>query len=234
MTMEAYGDTYRLFQASDRGIDDASQCFTFKKYNEYYFLCQADLNVVIYSDTNGNRILYQNYADWAVPPEGANSNNKCQFKLATAPKDKAEIVIKMSGNGAYLRAYMGTAFITAKADGNGIVSSAQKAEIGTNVTVIAKANNGYLFDGWYMDGERVADTASYTFTAQDNISVIARFRLFYGDIDFDGEITLYDVVAVRTELLTDNEYSAVYDVNQNGEFDICDLVRIKKILVGLV
>ena len=234
MTMEAYGDTYRLFQASDRGIDDASQCFTFKKYNEYYFLCQADLNVVIYSDTNGNRILYQNYADWAVPPEGANSNNKCQFKLATAPKDKAEIVIKMSGNGAYLRAYMGTAFITAKADGNGIVSSAQKAEIGTNVTVTAKANNGYLFDGWYMDGERVADTASYTFTAQDNISVIARFRLFYGDIDFDGEITLYDVVAVRTELLTDNEYSAVYDVNQNGEFDICDLVRIKKILVGLV
>ena len=234
MTMEAYGDTYRLFQASDRGIDDASQCFTFKKYNEYYFLCQADLNVVIYSDTNGNRILYQNYADWAVPPEGANSNNKCQFKLATAPKDKAEIVIKMSGNGAYLRAYMGAAFITAKADGNGIVSSAQKAEIGTNVTVTAKANNGYLFDGWYMDGERVADTASYTFTAQDNISVIARFRLFYGDIDFDGEITLYDVVAVRTELLTDNEYSAVYDVNQNGEFDICDLVRIKKILVGLV
>lgn len=48
---------------------------------------------------------------------------------------------------------------------------------GTEVTVSAKTNTGYTFAGWYNNGSdtRVSTDASYTFTANEQTDLIARF-----------------------------------------------------------
>ena len=49
--------------------------------------------------------------------------------------------------------------------------------IGTEVTVSAKANSGYTFNGWYNNGSdaRVSTSASYKFTANEQTDLVARF-----------------------------------------------------------
>lgn len=49
---------------------------------------------------------------------------------------------------------------------------------GSEVSVTATANSGYTFDGWYTNGTntRVSTSASYTFTANEQTDLIARFN----------------------------------------------------------
>lgn len=43
------------------------------------------------------------------------------------------------------------------------------------LTLTAKANTGYEFDGWYLDGQKVSDTAVYELTAVEDASYVAKF-----------------------------------------------------------
>jgi hypothetical protein len=55
--------------------------------------------------------------------------------------------------------------------------SGDYVDFNTEVTFSAKADTGYLFDGWYIEGEKVedADTTEYTCTVNSNVNVEARF-----------------------------------------------------------
>jgi uncharacterized repeat protein (TIGR02543 family) len=57
------------------------------------------------------------------------------------------------------------------ASGGGMFSN------GENVTVIATANTGYTFDGWFSGNTRISTQANYSFTADKNETLQARFTL---------------------------------------------------------
>ena len=50
---------------------------------------------------------------------------------------------------------------------------------GETATVIATPDAGYLFKGWYEDGELVSTEASYSFTVTANRTLIAKFAAYY-------------------------------------------------------
>lgn len=68
--------------------------------------------------------------------------------------------------------------ITVSADPveGGSVSGGGSKEVGTNCTVIATANNGYAFAGWYEGDTLVSNQASYTFLVENDRTLKARFE----------------------------------------------------------
>ncbi|MDP2037570.1 MAG: T9SS type A sorting domain-containing protein, partial [Ignavibacteria bacterium] len=57
----------------------------------------------------------------------------------------------------------------------GIVSGAGTYENGSNVTVIATANNGYRFSNWTVENTVVSSSSSYTFVINSNRELTANF-----------------------------------------------------------
>ena len=60
-------------------------------------------------------------------------------------------------------------------EGGSASASAATVEHGSEVTLTAVANDGYLFAGWYNGEEFVSTEANYTFTATSDINYTARF-----------------------------------------------------------
>ena len=117
--------------------------------------------------------------------------------------------------------------VTVNAEENGTVSEvAEQIEKGIQMTVNATANVGYVFNGWYVGEEKVSDTAEYTFTADADIALVAKFAVNYGDANFDGEVNADDLIEIRSILLYDKAYIVQADVNVDGVNDICDLVNL--------
>ncbi len=102
MTMESQGSNYKLVQSAYQDSDN-SQIFGFIVYGNYYILKHISTNRVIYSNTAGDGVLFQDASNWWTAPSGTDNNNKCQFQLATAPADKVEVVICNAVNRAYLQ-----------------------------------------------------------------------------------------------------------------------------------
>lgn len=58
---------------------------------------------------------------------------------------------------------------------------------GKNVTVVARPNDGYEFDGWYKGSSKVSSNAKYTFTVTDNTTLEAVFVIVSDEVDvLDG------------------------------------------------
>ena len=51
---------------------------------------------------------------------------------------------------------------------------------GETATVTANAKSGYIFDGWYVNGEKVSSSTTYTFTVNSNATIEARFTTSTG------------------------------------------------------
>ena len=65
--------------------------------------------------------------------------------------------------------------VTVNAEAGGTASGSAEVEKGSKVTVTATPGAGYLFGGWYAGGVKVSDQAVYTFTANQSISLTAKF-----------------------------------------------------------
>jgi len=65
--------------------------------------------------------------------------------------------------------------ITVTAEANGTVTGSGEYLKNSDVTVVATANSGYKFSGWYKDGTSVSANATYTFKAENDIALIAKF-----------------------------------------------------------
>ena len=61
------------------------------------------------------------------------------------------------------------------------VGGATSASIakGTSTTAIAVAKDGYMFKNWTVNGNVVSTNASYTFTANENMNLVANFYKYY-------------------------------------------------------
>lgn len=60
----------------------------------------------------------------------------------------------------------------------GKVSGGKTVTVGNKVTVKATLNAGYRFAGWYQGDKIVSKNTSYTFTAKENLNLIAKFEYF--------------------------------------------------------
>lgn len=65
--------------------------------------------------------------------------------------------------------------INTSSSGGGETEGDGKYENGKTVTLFARADDGYKFDGWYSDGVKVSDSEEYSFTANENASFSAVF-----------------------------------------------------------
>lgn len=68
-----------------------------------------------------------------------------------------------------------TITVSASPAAGGSVSGGGSKEVGTNCTVVATANAGYAFAGWYEDNTLVSNAASYTFLVENERTLEARF-----------------------------------------------------------
>ena len=65
--------------------------------------------------------------------------------------------------------------VTVTAEANGTVTGSGEYLKNSDVTVVATANSGYKFSGWYKDGTSVSTNATYTFKAENDIALVAKF-----------------------------------------------------------
>lgn len=68
-----------------------------------------------------------------------------------------------------------TITVSASPAAGGSVTGGGSKEVGTNCTVVATANAGYGFAGWYENGTLVSNDASYTFLVENERTLEARF-----------------------------------------------------------
>lgn len=69
-----------------------------------------------------------------------------------------------------------TLIVTTEQNEEGTVTGSGSYAWNSDVTIKATPNTNYVFDGWYVDGEKVASTAEYTFKMpQKNVAYLARF-----------------------------------------------------------
>jgi hypothetical protein len=68
-----------------------------------------------------------------------------------------------------------TVAVSASPSAGGIVSSGGTFAAGSSITVTATANNGYSFVNWTQNGSAVSTLASYPFTLNSNVTLVANF-----------------------------------------------------------
>jgi hypothetical protein len=68
-----------------------------------------------------------------------------------------------------------TVAVTANPPSEGRVSGGGVFAEGSQVTVTASPNSGYIFTAWTLNGQTVSSSASYTFTLESNTSLTANF-----------------------------------------------------------
>lgn len=66
-------------------------------------------------------------------------------------------------------------YINVNTSGGGTVKGGGEYKNGEKVTITAKGNGEYTFDGWYSDGIKVSSSAKYTFIANGNMNFTAIF-----------------------------------------------------------
>ncbi len=125
--------------------------------------------------------------EWTLIEENAvfaNDDSKKTFYFEEQEVRYAKFVAKESNDGwvavsefdiANKEAQLCTVY--AKAEKGGTVSGAADVMSGTEITLKAAANKGYVFEGWYNNlGEKVSENAEFTFVVEKNAAYIARFK----------------------------------------------------------
>lgn len=89
-----------------------------------------------------------------------NSNDKwvaiSEFDVNYVPEAQCQVIVSASAGGTVLES--------------------TRVENGKETTIVAIAEEGYRFEGWYnADGMKVSGDAEYTFTVEDDITLEARF-----------------------------------------------------------
>lgn len=97
---------------------------------------------------------------------------------------------------------------------------------GESVTLKAVADEDYMFDGWYENGERISTNSEYTFNAEKAVSLIAKFvpipYITKVVITYDGVETDFAQVSVSS-LGKYTKYSASFNVNvypENADYTV--------------
>ena len=131
-------------------------------------------------------------------------------------------------------------FLPENTDSSTVTFDSQTSEImseniinGTEITLPSSSKAGAYFAGWIADGK--AYKSGDTYTVNDNTSFKADF-VYYGNLDSsDNSINANDLSIMRKILLNKTNIDTVKngkiaaDIDVNGEINLKDLIRIKKI-----
>lgn len=109
------------------------------------------------------------------------------------------------------------------------------AKQGATVKVETKANEGYRLDTVSLDSEVMTETENgYVFIKTNEAANIAADFFLVGDIDDTDKVDSADIICMRKELLGSQDYNDKYtDINGDTVINLKDLVKIKKIAVGI-
>ena len=115
--------------------------------------------------TNGSLIVVRN--------SDGNSATKAQLDIA---RSKGWRVFKHDGN--KYSTYIGliTISVSANPAEGGTVTGAGTYDGGTKIELYATPNNGYQFVGWTENGSKVYTNAVYSFTVDDDRTLVAEFE----------------------------------------------------------
>ena len=104
---------------------------------------------------NKGYIEYAGYND--------RKNGHCVRPVCGAPIEKYTVVVACEENGVVSI--------------NGDTDTSVTLVAGSTITIVATPDEGYAFDGWYVDGneEPVSTDAEYTFTVSEDIALTAKF-----------------------------------------------------------
>lgn len=100
----------------------------------------------------------------------------------------------------------------------GTVSGGGRKVIGTSVTVVAAPLEGFDFDGWYENDQKVSSNRNYTFTASVARNLVARFTV-------DESVTIQASTNVDPSLAT---------VSGAGKYKVGDTVTLQSSRIGSV
>lgn len=114
-------------------------------------------------DIDGNRVSTSSNYSYTMPGKKTTLTARFNFNPSN-PGEPSEPILKYS--------------VMATATDGGNVNFSQKRELtGTKVTLQASPNTGYVFDGWYLEGELYTKSTNFVYTiGEANVSFEARFR----------------------------------------------------------
>ena len=150
--------------------------FGFNKNTYQYFDIEQELPSSVTATVDGVSATYTTSIDAAnnratvVVKGGDVSVNAGNYHTYTFNFKAQEVTVNVSA----ANNEMGNAYI-------GQVGGATSASIkkGSSTTVVAAANSGYIFKNWTVNGNIVSTDATYTFTANDNMNLVANFNKTY-------------------------------------------------------
>ena len=120
----------------------------------------------------------------ATPDEGYAFSGWFIDSNETPVSTAAEYTFTVSEDVALEAKFTKCPVVTISSGGNGSVSFADSSNgskvvlPGTEVTVVATPAEGYMFSGWYANGNEtpVSTAAEYTFTVSEDVTLTARFE----------------------------------------------------------
>ena len=148
----------------------------FNKNTYQYFDIEAELPSTITATVDGVSATYTTSIDAAnnratvVVKGGDVSVNAGNYHTYTFNFKAQEVTVNVSAaNSEMGNVYIGTI--------GGTTSASIKK--GSSTTVVAAANSGYIFKNWTVNGNVVSTNASYTFTANEDMNLVANFSKTY-------------------------------------------------------
>ena len=142
---------------------------------------KADKAETVYDGNAGGNVIAVTFtADvkWAegvkfLKTAQSGWSNDIPFKLPEEGQNCAQVAA--DGKSYTWTTYSENCQVTVSAE-NGTVNGAGTFKIGTSVTLTAAPNDGYEFVNWTVGGKEVSTANPYTFTVNDNITLVANFK----------------------------------------------------------
>jgi hypothetical protein len=163
---------------------------------------------VTYSDTSGASHTYEQ--TWTPPNSGTIYPTSLHTDYETDPTDYTSV----EPAGKHIDAQPTRSFSNVRAVfelngwrittsvspvGGGTATGGGEVAKNSGVTLVATPSQGYAFDGWYENGSLVSSSATYSFTATRDRSLVAQFSMVnpvtvtlvahngWGQVKFTGE-----------------------------------------------
>jgi hypothetical protein len=173
--------------------------WTWYSDNDRYIIIELDsstyLSAVDYvpsqSGSNGRFLNCELYtsldgSSWTLSATGSNWGNNTATKtinLDTPVYTKFVKLVATSGVNSFASAAMINLYedisnkITVNSEEGGSVTGIPSGNIqlGETVTLNAVSKDGYTFNGFYIDGEKVSSSSTYTFVYSENVTITASF-----------------------------------------------------------